>query len=128
MRPRQRIRSAAQNRYLWHVVYGTILSHARRQGFTLRNGSLADAESVHRWAKETFAAEAIKLDAAETGRTVEDGELVRPSTSTMTTGAMQFYVRLLQERFAQLGIDIPDANEEELTAVYGKKIRRTSRA
>lgn len=124
MKPRQRIRSNAQNSYLWHVVYGTIVPHARRLGIKLQNGSLADANAVHEWAKETFAAKAIKLDAAETGRTVADGELVRPSTSTMTTGAMQFYVRLLQEHFSRLGIDIPDPREDELTAVYGRKIRR----
>lgn len=90
-------RSDEQNKYLWGVVYPTILQSGQLDGWT--------AEDVHEYLLgEIYGWETL----AGFGR-----KRLRPirRSSRMNTVEFAEYVAQIQQRMAALGIYVPDPNE-----------------
>lgn len=91
-------RSDQQNRYLWGVVYPTIIKEANLEGWT--------AEEVHEWCLGEWSGwEELK----GLGRTK-----VRPVRRSSRLSKLEFadYVADIQRRMAERGIFIPDPDPE----------------
>lgn len=97
--PYAKKRSDSANRYLWGVVYPTILREAHLDGW--------QAEEVHEWCLGTvYGWETVE----GLGR-----KRVRPirRSSKLTTTEFKDYVERVQQIFAEKGIYIPDPNEHQ---------------
>ena len=91
-------RSDQQNRYLWGVVYDTILKAGQLDGW--------HSEDLH----EYFLGECFGWETLEgMGR-----RRMRPlkRSSKLSTTEFSDYVDFIQRKAAEMGIYIPDANEE----------------
>jgi hypothetical protein len=90
-------RSDSQNAYLWGVVYRTILDSEALQGWR--------AEDVHEYmCGEHFGWETLEGFGRKRLRPL------RRSSKLSTTEFMDF-ISFIQQKMAELGIYIPDANE-----------------
>jgi hypothetical protein len=91
-------RSDQQNRYLWGVVYETILKTGQLDGW--------HAEDLH----EYFLGECFGWETLEgMGR-----KRMRPlkRSSKLSTNEFSDYVAFIQQRAAEMGVYIPDPGEE----------------
>lgn len=95
--PVKKKRSQDQNRYLWGVVYPTILQHSELQGWS--------AEDLH----EFFLGEFYGWDVIE-GFGAKRKRPIRRS-SKMSTTEFSDYVARIQVFMAGLGVYVPDPNE-----------------
>lgn len=90
-------RSAQQNRYLWGVIYKTILDTGRLQGW--------DADDLHEYLLGEWS-----------GWEVLEGfgkKRLRPvrRSSVLTKEEFSAYVDFIQRKMAELGIYVPDADK-----------------
>ncbi len=91
-------RSTQQNRYLWGVVYPSILESGKLEGWT--------AEEVHDYCLgEHFGWETVE----GLGR-----KRIRPikRSAKLTTPEFQDFIAFIQQRMAEHGIYVPDPEEE----------------
>ena len=98
--PFKKRRSDQQNRYLWGVVYATIL----KEGGEALGGW--DADDLH----EYFLGEHFGWETLE-GFGKKRIKPVKRS-SVLSTVEFSDYVDFIQRKAAELGVYIPDANEE----------------
>lgn len=91
-------RSMQQNRYLWGVIYRTILDSGQLQGW--------DAEDVHEYLLGEWSGWEVLQGFGK--------KRMKPIQRSSTLNKQQFseYVDFIQRKMATLGIFIPDADAE----------------
>lgn len=90
-------RSDEQNRYLWGVVYPTILHSGQLDGWT--------AEDLHEYfLGEVFGWETVSGFGRKRMRPIR-------RSSGLSTTDFADYIARIQQRMAELGVYVPDPNE-----------------
>lgn len=103
-------RTQAQNRYLWGVVYQTIVDWCDKQGIKTNHGYEIIADHIHIDCKNAFLpdVDSISLIFRGSGRKT----YIHQSTRHLTTQEFHDYVTAIQAFFAEKGLEIPDPDEE----------------
>jgi hypothetical protein len=91
-------RSQQQNKYLWGVIYKTILDAGQLQGW--------DADDLHEYLLGEWSGwEVIEGFGRKRMKPIQ-------RSSTLTKEQFSAYVDFIQRKMAELGIYVPDANRE----------------
>lgn len=94
-------RSNPQNRYLWSCVYKIISEYT---GYEI--------DEVHDICKSLFNEKVLDVTNRDTGEV--ESVRIGGSTAKLTTVEFMEYVEKIQRHFAEMGVVIPDPNEERL--------------
>jgi len=103
--PRTRVRSNLQNNYLWGVVYKTISDETGN-----------DSKDLHEFFKEKFISTIVYRTMHKPDGTSEviDFRHTRSTTDLTTTEFIEYYRNIIAFAAEDLGIYVPEPNEEEM--------------
>ena len=103
--PRTRVRSNLQNNYLWGVVYKTISDETGN-----------DSKDLHEYFKEKFISTIVYRTMHKPDGTSEviDFRQTRSTTDLTTVEFIEYYRGIIAFAAEDLGIYVPEPNEEEM--------------
>jgi hypothetical protein len=91
------VRSDSQNRYLWGVVYRTVIEQGKLDGWT--------AQDIHEYLLgEHFGWEVVSIFGKKRQRPIR-------RSSKLNKQEFSDYIAFIQQKMAEVGIVIPDSNE-----------------